>query len=485
MLRSVRTRLIVTVIALVAVTAILLGALSYGLVRRSLRSQLVDDAVARTEFNIGVLATTDVLPAGATREELEDSALVDRFLLRGTTGVYVEFPGSGEPFATSLALVDAGSILAPELRRIVDAGEIGYEFLDLVGEPSLVVAGRRPAGGPDFYFVFSAAAVQSALDQLRSVLVGAGLGVVLVGALVAGVIARTVLRPVREASVAARRMTTGDLDVRVPTRGGDEFADLAGSFNAMAASLRQKIEQLEQSQARERRFVADVSHELRTPLTALVNEAAAVEATLHTLPAEQRRIGELLIHDVGRLRRLVDELLEVSRLDTSPDLVDPVEIDVEAFLSAVVAERHPDAELRVAGERRRVSVDRVGLERIVSNLLDNARTHAPGSAVWVDAWAGADELVITVADDGPGVAAEALPHLFDRFYKADPSRQGGTGLGLAIVAQHVRRLGGRLEVRPRPGRGLVFEVRLPVTTSLPHGDEGENLQSDAEGEKRR
>ncbi|MDQ3782757.1 MAG: HAMP domain-containing histidine kinase, partial [Actinomycetota bacterium] len=216
-------------------------------------------------------------------------------------------------------------------------------------------------------------------------------------------------------------------------------------------------------------------------LTALVNEAAILSPHLGTLPSEPRLVGEMLVSDIGRLRHLVEELLEVSRLDTATPTPEPSPVDIEAFLAAVVTDRHPEATVTVAGNRP-VTVDRVGLERVVANLLDNARTHAPGASVSIAADLTGDVLTITVADDGPGVADAALPLLFDRFFMADAARRGGTGLGLAIAAQHAARMGAELTARhAEGGRGITFELRMSVTGSLPGGDDGETSSPDAGG----
>jgi two-component system sensor histidine kinase MtrB len=480
MLGSFRSRLVATVIALVAVTALAVGGLGYLLVERSLRTQLVDDSLDRTRFNVTELATTDVLPAGADREDFAASGLLDRFVLRGTDGVFVDF-GDGDPYASSLDMVETPARLSPELVSLVAEGEIGYQFVELDAGPALLVGARRPEVGPDFYFEYSAVAVEGALADLRRTLVGAGLGVALIGALVAGLIARTVLRPVRAASHGAHRMAGGDLEVRLAEEGGDEMAALAVAFNEMAASLQEKIAQLEDARARERRFVGDVSHELRTPLTALVNEVALVEPHLGSLPPPARRAAEMLGGDVARLRRLVDDLLEVSRLDSDHFPPALSTIDVAAFLGAVVAERLPEAVLSAPGGPQ-VTVDRRGLERVVANLLDNARAHAPRATVTVTASVDDAVLVVEVADTGPGVPDEALPHLFDRFFMVDPSRRGGTGLGLSIAARHAARMGGDLTARHGPGgRGMVFRLRVPVTASLPGGDSGATSAAESEG----
>lgn len=483
MFGSFRVRLIATVITLVAVTAGLVAVTSFVLVRNSLRSQLVDDSVARAEFNITALATSDQLATDAGSEEFAASGLVDRFLLRGTDGVYVEFP-DGDPFASSLGLLAADELLSDQVREIVARNEYGYEFLTVDGNPTLAVGGRRQPAGPDFYFFYSAENTDSALSQLANVLALAGIGVLVLGALGAGLIARRVLRPVAEAGHAAGRMAEGDLSVRVPAETSDELGQLGVAFNQMAAALEQQIGALLEAHDRERRFVADVSHELRTPITALVNEAAMLERRLDDLPATERRVGEMLVTDVGRLRTLIEDLLEISRLDAGSVTPDSTDVDLPRFLDAVIADRHPAAALDVADSMVSVHTNRRSLERIVGNLLDNARHHAPGATVAVAALITADELRITVADDGPGVAAGELTNLFDRFYKTDASRQGGSGLGLAIARQHARHLGGDLTARPGSETGLIFELSVPVTQPLHGGDRAETLDADPEGEER-
>jgi len=150
----------------------------------------------------------------------------------------------------------------------------------------------------------------------------------------------------------------------------------------------------------------------------------------------------------------------------------PTEFDAAAFVRAVVANRLPSARLAVPTEEVRVVLDRRRLERILGNLLDNAREHGEAAAVEVTLEMDDDALRLVVADRGPGVDPDELPNLFERFHKSDPSRsRGGSGLGLAIAREHAELLGGTLRAQLRPGGGLEFELRLPVTRPLPAGDE--------------
>ncbi|MFN8631736.1 MAG: HAMP domain-containing sensor histidine kinase [Chloroflexota bacterium] len=211
---------------------------------------------------------------------------------------------------------------------------------------------------------------------------------------------------------------------------------------------------LEASQGRNRQFVADVAHELRTPLAALVAEASLIEPDLAALPPDARRAGELLVGDVRRMRTLVDDLLEISRFDAAAEQPALEDVDLGRLVAASVAARLPHAALTLPATPVHAATDPRRLDRIVGNLLDNAREHAPSAPVEVSLVAARVGAVITVADRGPGVSPDALPHLFERFYKADRSRAGGSsGLGLAIAAEHAALIGARLPVQARPGAG--------------------------------
>jgi two-component system, OmpR family, sensor histidine kinase MtrB len=277
---------------------------------------------------------------------------------------------------------------------------------------------------------------------------------------------------VARASEAARSMAEGLLATRLPVEGEDEFGTWAASFNEMAEALQGKIIALSEAQARERRFTSDVAHELRTPLTALVAEASLLAEHLDRMPPESRRPAELLIQDVTRLRRLVEELMEISRFDAGRETVQTEPVDVPALVGAVLRARGWDGRVAVQGDGAVLSTDRRRLERIVANLVGNALEHAGiGVRVWVGK--GEGRVFVEVVDSGPGIAPEHLPHLFERFYKADPARSGGgSGLGLAIARENARLLGGDIEVRSELGLGTAFRVALPVTEPLRRGEDG-------------
>ena len=351
------------------------------------------------------------------------------------------------------------------------AGELAFAWTTIAGTPRLVVGGRPSGGGPDFYFVHDVKAIEDALGQLRLALIVGALVLILVALLVARAIARGVLAPVEAAGRAAERIERGDLSARVPVTSNDEFGTWAERFNRMAEALADTIGRLEAAEAQNRRFVADVAHELRTPLAALVAEASILREHLSELPPASRRAGELLVSDVGRLRSLVDDLMEVSRFDARAEQIALEPVDLGRLVATVVAARLPEAALELPIEPLVVETDPRRLERILGNLLDNAREHAAGSPVEVALTADRDAIALSVADRGPGVPPDRLERIFERFYKADPSRHGGSsGLGLAIAAEHAALLGGSLSATNRPDGGLRIELRLPVTGSLPRSD---------------
>jgi len=467
---GIRARVAIVVVALVALTAGVLGAGASTVVDASLRDRLRADALRQADYDLGVLIPT-ALPAGIDRASLTASGLLDTFRLRTDVETIVDL-GDGDPVVSSFDLVGALAGLPPELRAIVDRGEIGYAWTSVAGRSVLVLAGRPAAGAPAFYFVHDASDIDRAVAQLRIALLVGSLLLIGVALATARAVARGILRPIDAASRAAARIADGQLDARVPATSRDEFGTWAAEFNRMADTLEATIERLRAAESRNRRFVADVAHELRTPLTGLVAEASLLRVELGTLPPDARRAGELLVADVARLRSLVDDLMEVSRFDANAEQVATEPVDLGQRLRALVAARLPAAELVLPDEPVVIETDPRRVDRIVGNLLDNARLHAPGAPVAVSIARRPGAVTVTVADRGPGsgAAGSDLERLFERFAKADPARPGGSGLGLAIAREHAELLGGSLRVDANPGGGLLFELRLPVTGSLLDGD---------------
>ena len=464
---GVRTRLTLTLVALVAVTVAAIGLGVYAFVDSSIRARQLADARRQVEYNLSVLLP-GADPRPTDTRSFEASGLPEAFELRGDGRVIADF-GDGAPH-TPADLPGGLDQLSPELRALVAEGQVAYAWQTLGGAPVLVVGGRQ-GGSPDLFFVFSAQPIEDVLAQLRLGLLVAAAVAIGVALLTARLVARGILRPVAAGGRAARRIADGDLAARVPEGGRDEFGRWAAEFNRMAGSLEATVARLETAQQQNRRFVADVAHELRTPLTALVAEASLIEGGLDGLTPDARRAAELLVADVRRLRALVDDLMEISRFDAEAELPQLEPVDLGRVVTGVVASRLPGAAVSIPRDPVVVDSDPRRLDRILGNLLDNARDHAPGTPVEVALTTTREGAMVIVADRGPGVAHDALPRLFDRFFKADPSRRGGSsGLGLAIAAENAALLGATLRARARPGGGMIFVLTLPVTRSLPGGE---------------
>ncbi|MFC4021548.1 ATP-binding protein [Micromonospora sp. GCM10011542] len=384
------------------------------------------------------------------------------------TELLTSFEGSGR----HVVLVDgavrpshpayAPTLDAP-LRATVAAGELGYQRSAPATRPRLlVVGGRIPGSTAELYVLTVEDDIAADLAQLRTALLAGWVLVVLLAAGVGHLLARRTLEPVGRASRAAKALTEGLLATRLPVRGRDEFSVWAESFNEMAAALESKIAALSAAQERERRFTADVAHELRTPVTALVAAASLLREHLDQLPGDARPAARLLVGDVVRLRRLVEDLMEISRLDAGQERLAVGEVDAPALLHAIVAARGWSARVRVDTTPVRLRTDPRRLERVLANLITNAVEHGGGEIRTTVGRAGS-LIVFEVTDQGPGIPPEHLSRLFDRFHQVDPARSGpGSGLGLAIAREHAHLLGGALSVRSEPGAGTRFRLALPA-----------------------
>jgi len=429
------------------------------------------ERAANQEAKATLVDAAESLPGQPTRGQIAD--LLQRLKARAGArfdAVAVEADGS---FDTTSISLSADSV-PPSLRAPVAAGRIALVRAGAGGRPFVVVGGRPP-GAPAYYLFFPLADITDDLRLLRNVLAGVGGVAVLLSAGVGALAARGLLRPLREARTAAHRLEVGLLGTRLREKGGDEFADLGHAFNRMAEALEASIGDLRALEASHRRFVADVSHELRTPLTALTTAADVLDAHSAGLDDPGTRAARLLVRESRRLAALVDDLMEMSRLDAGAAPMVWELLDVGVLVGAAIASRGWGDRVQVgaAGERATTFADPRRLDAIVANLIGNALEHGrPPVGVLVSATEA--EIVVTVADHGSGIPPEHLARVFDRFYKADPARPGGrgSGLGLAIVRENARLHGGDVTVGSPPGSGARFTLRLPrrVAEPLPAGD---------------
>jgi two-component system sensor histidine kinase MtrB len=252
----------------------------------------------------------------------------------------------------------------------------------------------------------------------------------------------------------------------------DEMASLANSYNEMAQSIEQQITRLEHLSRVQQRFVSDVTHELRTPLTTLRMASEVIHNQRESFDPLVARSSELLVAQLDRFERLLEDLLEVSRFDAEVAILEPVDFDIITLITRCakdfdIASDSATPEIKVESESSTVTIkaDIRRVERIMRNLLSNALDHSDGKPVVVTVVATESEVGIGVRDHGSGLDEAALVRVFDRFWRADPSRsrvRGGTGLGLSIALEDARLHNGELDAWGRPGLGAHFVLTLPL-----------------------
>ncbi|WP_245725205.1 ATP-binding protein [Nitrosomonas halophila] len=317
-----------------------------------------------------------------------------------------------------------------------------------------LLPGKPVVQASDIYF----------MERQTNLFFWVALVMVLLSALIAWFLAYHLGRPLKCITAATRKLAAGDYAARLPVESSDEMGQLARNFNDMAAALAQA----EQSR---RRWVADISHELRTPLAVLRGELEAIMDGIRPLTAEAIKS---LSGDVMRLNRLTEDLYQLSLSDQGAlsyrkTLLDPVPIlqeDLAAFMHDFTNKQISVKWINHLTRPLSINADPDRLSQLFRNLLTNSLNHTdPGGRVEITIQRLADRLVIELADSSPGVSGQDIQHLFDRFYRVDPSRNrhlGGAGLGLAICSNIVRAHAGELQATPSRLGGLSISVSLPV-----------------------
>ncbi len=343
-------------------------------------------------------------------------------------------------------------------------------------KPAIVVG--APLGNwYQLYYFFPLDNEQQTLQLVQTTLIGAGIALVLLLAAIASLVTRWVVLPVRHAARAAQRVAAGRLEERMAVGGKDDLGSLASSFNDMAASLQEKLLELEELSKAQRQFVSDVSHELRTPMTTIRMAAEILFESREQLDPAAARSAELLQSQIERFETLLTDLLEMSRHDANVATLDSELADISDIVrrsaddAQQLAERRGcRIEFRLPAQACLAEVDRRRVERILRNLLVNAVEHGEGRDVVVTVAADRDTVAIAVRDHGVGLGPGEDQLVFERFWRADPSRArtvGGTGLGLAISLEDARLHGGWLQAWGEKGRGSVFRLTVPREAGQP------------------
>jgi two-component system sensor histidine kinase MtrB len=406
----------------------------------------------------------------------------------GDYSIAILLANSGQQYAANTAggqsgIPDPARSLPSALRQKVtqlqekgDQNKLSYQLTSLAyagsGEAVPGFAFGAPLGTYyQLYYFFPLSDEQQNLALVQRIMLLVGLALVVLLAVIASLVTRWVVVPVRQAASGAQRLRAGSLHERMEVRGADELAALATSFNDMAASLQEKMQQLEDLTSAQRQFVSDVSHELRTPLTTIKIAADVIFASRADLDAAAGRSAELLLSQLERFESLLADLLEISRHDANVATLDPEPVDVcdvarnAADVAQQLAERRgAKIEFRLPAEPCVAEVDPRRVERILRNLLVNAVEHGDGKDVLVTVAVDSGAVAVAVRDHGVGLRPGEEHQVFDRFWRADPARArstGGTGLGLSIALEDARLHGGWLEAWGECGRGALFRLTLP------------------------
>ena len=452
--RSLRLRTRVTLFfALIALFAgsVLIG-VTYGFARSNLLAR--EDSSARDQA---------IVNASQVREEYTAAP--------GQIGSFfdADLRTADGGFASLLAAESATQIAGSDTRVRIDdypaslvdtvrRGGNGRQYAVINGEDYVVVGLYIGAHDAAYFEAFPLSDTERMLRSILTALALGGLGGLILASLFGFSTSRRLLRPLSRVADAAEDIASGGLDTRLVEESDPDLDRLAGSFNDMADAVQTRIE-------REARFASDVSHELRSPITALTAAVEVMDGRREEVPERTRQALDVVVGQVRRFDSMVIDLLELSRLDAGATDMNVERLDI-VDLTHRIAGRYgaPDVPISVAPRtRREVSVDKVRYERIVGNLIENAKNHGGGAVEIQIEPARNKRIRIAVIDDGPGVAQGERERIFERFARGSAARHRiGTGLGLALVAEHSSAMGGRAWVEDGKFGGARFVVELPM-----------------------
>lgn len=487
---SLLTRVTVTTLALslvvvAALGVILLSRITTGLLESAERNAISEATAGMTDAQ-RLSSAVETGTAGTSPTRLVDTITASLATRAGSPPQFevlllAESPTQASAPERGTNLVSVASVPADLRSAIADSGRQSWtyteiRYLDGRTAPGIIVGAPLTipsVGAYQLYYLFPLSEEASTLDLVRSGVIATAALLVVLLAVIAWLVTRQVVDPVRAAAEVAEQFSHGHLEQRVNVRGEDDLARLATSFNEMAASLEEQIHRLEDLSAVQQRFVADVSHELRTPLTTIRMAADILFEGRENYDPATARSAELLQTQLDRFENLLVDLLEISRHDAGVAVLEIDSVNLATLVARVVEATTPLAdrygsELVVTREPAEgdftIAADARRIDRVLRNLLDNAIEHGEGAPIDIHIASSPSAVAVTVRDFGVGLTPEAAAHVFDRFWRADPARTrttGGTGLGLAIATEDTRLHGGWLEVWGAPGRGACFRLTLP------------------------
>lgn len=482
--RSLRVRTVAITVLLSSIALLVVGTI----VSYTIAQGLFQDRVAQIEAQS--LRATESAQQTINNGQSGDRVVLESVQIQAINSVnlvarptafnWVNIPSAGAVTIAPAASSDGiGLLVSPELKRSLKNGSgqhwqsVAYPVAGGQTHPAVIVGDVLSFGGgqSELYLVYDLDDVQQTLLVVqRSLLIGGLALLVLIGG-VAAFVSNLVIAPLKQAAATSEQLAEGHLERRIPVRGDDVVATLARSFNRMAENLQRQITQLANLSRVQQRFVSDVSHELRTPLTTIRLASDVLYDSRERYDAPTSRSAELLKTQVERFEVLLADLLEISRMDAHAtdlsgeptNLVDLVREAIDS-LGGLAEATGSNIRLHTPGGYASVDVDARRIARVVRNLLANALEHGEGRPIDVTLDSSETAVAIGVRDHGIGMSAQDAERVFDRFWRADPSRQrriGGTGLGLAISLEDATLHGGALEVWSRRGDGTNFVLTLP------------------------
>ena len=483
--RTITITVILSGLAIVAVGVYMSASIGNDLFQSRLNQVLLDSQRA-TRAAQNILDSSDATDRVQVRTLLDSATTT--ITTASSSGLIAMFRAPGQESSDVAPqdfsrFGDSTGVISSELRRTVQEHpdtqywqSVTLATEDDSAAPGIVVGSQLNlpvAGRYELYIGYSLHDAEATLLFVKQTLLVAGLALILLIGAVAWVVVRFVVTPIRVAADTSQRLASGDLEVRIPEKGEDVIATLARSFNGMADSLQSQIKELAELSRVQQRFVSDVSHELRTPLTTIRLAGDVLYDQRGSFPASTARTAELLHAQVQRFELLLNDLLEISRydagsvqLETEPtNLVHLAEDAIEG-MRTLADSKGSDLRLVAPGGHLDAEVDPRRIRRILHNLIGNAIEHGEGRPVVVSVDSDQTAVALAVRDYGLGMNEADAGRVFDRFWRADPSRKrtiGGTGLGLAISQEDAAAHGGRLEVWSMPGKGSCLRLTLPRT----------------------
>jgi len=484
--QSLGLRVLVTNILFVMLAVVFIGISVYTRVSSTVINEKI--AISKVETQNALMLAQGHFDLARFQNDAELRNVVNDFItssredgsLSGRETVLLRIPNSGpakDIYQTVPTLLSLDSIPQDFRDQVLSSDKIldirsTIKYSNGVSNPGFILGGKLKiprSGDYAIYYLFNLEAQYQTINSIAWSLVFFGLLLVLIIGAITKLLIKQVVSPVTDAAAVAEKFTAGDLTTRMQVKGEDELASLGRSFNEMALSLQQQIYRLQNLSQLQQRFVSDVSHELRTPLTTMRMAAEIIHDQRSSFEDPSlARSAELLINQIDRFELLLSDLLEVSRFDANEAMLDFKNFDLTEVIRKTIDYLHPTKidqfEINIPTNPVMVDGDPRRIERILRNLVANAIDHSEGKNVKIELAESENEVAVSVRDFGLGFNESDASKLFDRFWRADPSRartSGGTGLGLSIALEDAKLHHGELLAWGKPNEGAHFVLTLP------------------------